>query len=263
MATITALMIDSREPAWVQALKFGGIPAMVTMLETGDVQAITDDGHTLIIERKTPEDFLNTLREDRLFPQLARMVEARNAQRTNDEPVTQWAYLVIQEPLTCNREGKVITDRGVTGWSWNAIQGTLLSIQELGIFVVYANGQSDYEDCILRIGKRNRSPEMAILAPRAAKMLGPAVDFLTGIPGIGPETVHRLLDWCGNVPAHALIGLADLDVNAPVALNVRKRFRSLLGLQDNEGLEVVLKGDITNAPIVADLKQFIGEKING
>ena len=73
-------MVDNREPEFFQKLKFGGVPTMVTQLETGDVQAVTDDGCTLVFERKTPSDFLNSLKDERLFPQMARMTELRNAQ---------------------------------------------------------------------------------------------------------------------------------------------------------------------------------------
>jgi ERCC4-type nuclease len=236
---------------------------MVTMLDTGDIQAVTDDGCTLIIERKTVDDFLNTLRDDRLFPQLARMTDHKNAQIANHEPVTSWPYLVIESPLQCNREGKVVTDRGVTGWSWAAIQGTLLSVQELGICVTFANGQADYEDAILRLGKRTRSPGMGVLAPRVAKMLGPKIDFLTGIQGIGPENAQKILDWSGNNVAHALCGLVDLDVPAPVPMTVRKRLRTnLLSMSDNESLEIILHGDVNRIPVEGELAKLIGEKIN-
>src|SRR5689334_18895835 len=106
---ITALMIDSREPEWVQKLKFGGVPAIVTTLETGDVQAVTSDGCTLVFERKTATDFLNTLKEERLFPQMHRMTEHRNMQhRGMDEPMTYWPYLVITGSFLPGANGKVV-----------------------------------------------------------------------------------------------------------------------------------------------------------
>lgn len=239
MPQITAIMIDSREPEWIQNLKFGGVPVITTLLDTGDVQAVTDDNHTLIIERKTPEDFLNTLREDRLFPQLARMTEIRNAQQNNCQSVTYWPYLVITEPITCNHDGKVITNRGVTGWPFSAVMGAILDAQEMGIFVTFANGQNDFQDCVLRLGRRDRSPEKSILSPRPAKMLGPKCDFLAGIRGIEIENSQKILERSGNNLSHALIGLVDLEIKMPVSLGVRKNFRALLGLEENENIEIV------------------------
>lgn len=257
MPNITALMVDSREPEWVKALKFGGIPCMVTALETGDVQAVTDDGCTLVFERKTLQDFLGSIADERLFTQCARMTESKNAQIAAGAPITSWPYLVITDAITCGHDGKVISDRGVTGWSYASVMGTILSIQEMGLHVVWCNGQLDYEDCILRIGKRNRTPEMKISAPRPARMLGPKVDFLTGLPGIGDENATKILEWSGNNVAHALTGLTDMEIKTPIGLPVRRRIRDLLGLDANETLEIILHGDATNVPVQADLSKLV------
>lgn len=238
MSQITAVMIDSREPDYFKNLKFGGVPVMVAMLDTGDVQAVTDDGCTLIVERKTLSDFLNTLKDDRLFPQIARMTEIRNAQIASGETVTSWPYLIITDSITCNHEGKVIADRGVTGWSFASIMGTILSIQELGVFICFANGQLDFEDCILRIGRRSRAPEMRIMPARMPNVLGPKATFLSGLPGVGIDRVQEILDWAGHNVGHALIGLTDMQIKSPIPLSVRRRIRDLFGLSEGENLEI-------------------------
>ena len=237
---ITAIMIDSREPDYFKNLKFGSVPTMVTMLETGDVQAVTDDGCTLIFERKTLADLLNSIADKRIFMQLARMTEIPNAQRRAGELVTQYCYLIVTDPITCTHDGKVIEPgRGVTGWTSAQVMGAILSIQELGVFVYFCNGQSDYEKSILSIGKRNRSPETYISAPRPAKMLGPKFDLLAGIPGVEIANGQKILEWSNDNIAHALVGLVDLDVPAPIPFSTRKRFRDLLGLQEGERIEIV------------------------
>lgn len=241
MPAITAIMIDSREPADIKALKFSGIPTTVTMLDTGDILAVTDDGHELVIERKTPDDLLNTLKDDRLFPQLARMVAKRQEQQRAGEPVTSWAYLVITEPLRCDASGKVITQRGITGWSFASVMGTLLSIQEMGVFVIFANGANDYQDCILRIGRRNRKSEMVLLPPKTPNILGPKATFLASLPHVGVEKVQEILAWSGDNLAHALSGLTDLTIKAPLPMSYRKEIKDLFGLEDNQSLEVYQK----------------------
>lgn len=241
MSQITALVIDSREPESIQQLKFGGIPVLVDTLPTGDVQALTDDGHTLIIERKTPDDFLNSLKDNRLFPQLARMTEERNAQQLAGQPVTTWAYLVITDLFGANHDGKIITQRGVTGWSFASVMGMILSIQEMGVLVVFSNGEIDFEQCVLRLGKRKRDPEMKLLAPRPTNILGPKATFLASLPGIGIERVQEILDWSDNNLAHALSGLTDLSIKAPVGISLRKNIKALFGLEDNQSLEVLQK----------------------
>ena len=109
---ITALFIDSREPLWVQELQFGDAPTTVTQLDAGDLMAACDDGAMLLIERKTPEDLLNTIKMDRLFPQIQGMLLH-----------TRWAYLVITEPLLHGPNGEVVTRQGNTGWKWASVQG--------------------------------------------------------------------------------------------------------------------------------------------
>ena len=241
MSQITAVLIDSREPNHIKNLNFNGLPTAVTMLETGDIQAVTDDGCELLIERKTPDDFLNTLKDDRLFPQVARMTEKRNAQILAGETPTVWSYLVITEPMTCSHDGKVITQRGVTGWAYSAVMGAILSIQELGVHVVFCNGDADFQDCVLRLGKRNRDATMRIMPARIPNVLGPKAEFLAGLPGIGIESIQEILKWSDDNLAHALSGLTDLSIKAPIGIQRRKTIKTLLGLEDNQSLEVLQK----------------------
>jgi hypothetical protein len=240
MSQIVAVTIANTEPDYFKNLHFGGVPKMIDYDPRAfDVTALCDDGCTLVFERKTCSDFLNSLKEERLFPQLARMTEIRDAQHAMSEPLTYWPYLIITGSFLPNGNGKVVADGRETGWSFASVMGTLLSIQELGVFVTFANGDLDYEDCILRIGKRSRDPQTKIAAPRPARNLGPKINFLTGIDGIGVEHAQSILQWANDNVAHALIGLTDMEIKSPIGLSLRKRFRNLLGLQDCENLEIV------------------------
>lgn len=241
MSQITAVLIDSREPDWIKQLKFNGLPTAVTMLETADIQAVTDDGHELLIERKTPDDFLNTLKDDRLFPQVARMTEKRNAQILAGETPTVWPYLVITDSLASSRDGKVITQRGITGWAFSAVMGAILSIQELGVHVVFCNGDNDFQDCVLRLGRRSRDAKMRIMPAKIPNVLGPKATFLASLPGLGVESVQEILAWSDDNLANALSGLTDLSIPAPIGTQRRKTIKTLLGLEDGQSLEVLQK----------------------
>lgn len=235
---ISAVMIDSREPDWVKSLQFGGVPTAVLQLDYGDLHVLTNDGYTLVIERKTPDDLLNTLRDERLLPQMARMVEARLNEQVNGELQT-WPYLVITGQLYRGPNGNAITgDRGVTGWNWDSVMGALLTIQEMGVFVAFAGGDEDFEAAIIRLANRKRDP-IKLLPPRPPTILGPGATFLASLPGIGPKHALRLLEWSAGNAAQALTGLTDLSIDCPLPLSTRRRARAALGLKDNQTLEYI------------------------
>jgi ERCC4-type nuclease len=228
---ITAIMVDSREPTWVQELKFGGLPVSVTMLDFGDIWAVTDDGQMLVIERKTPGDFLNTLAAERLFTQLDGLKRQ-----------SRYAYLLITGELQRDGNGKVIVDHGVTGWSWAAVQGALLTAQELGVFVIFCAGDMDLEAAVLRLGRRDRKPEMLVPPIRASRVLNVGETVLASLPGIGVEKVGLLLEACES-PAWALAALTDNKTGyneiPGIGPITRQNIRQALGLEDWATLAVI------------------------
>src|SRR5687767_10750731 len=98
---ISAVLIDSREPDWVKALTFGSVPASVQLLPHGDLTVCCDDGNILLIERKTPDDFLSSHRDERLFEQLSLMKERGN---------TPWCYVMVTGEFQRGQNDKVITE---------------------------------------------------------------------------------------------------------------------------------------------------------
>ncbi len=228
---ITAVMIDQREPDWVKSLTFGNAPVSHGVLDAGDFWIVTDDNKMLVIERKTPNDFLNTLKEERLFVQMAGLQELRKQ--------GYWAYLMITGEMQRGANGHVITDRE-TGWSWNAVEGALLSIEEMGIFVTRCAGDTDLEAAIVRLGERSRDEKMILPPARIGKVLGLRAGFLCGLPGIGPEKVSEILDYC-HTPAWALCALTDETTQIPgVGQGIKNNVRYTLGLKDNEQFGIVL-----------------------
>ena len=226
---ITAIMIDSREPEWVQKLTFGEIPTMVTMLPHGDLMASTDDNQMILIERKTSDDLLGSLRENRLFNQLAEMLDQ-----------TRWSYLVITGELQRGPNGNAVTDRGNTGWSWAAVQGALLTAQEMGIFVVHAGADTDYESTVIRIGARDRREDLLLKPPKFPKVLSAKEQVMAALPGIGVERLQILEEICGT-PAWALVCLTDPTSEIKgIPRNVKTKVRAALGLLDTEQMAVTV-----------------------
>lgn len=240
---ITAVVIDSREPEWVQNLKFGGVPTTVAALDFGDLHVLCDDDTTLIIERKTADDFLNSLKSDRLMMQSAKCATARlEAQLAFNTMDSVWPYLVISGAFYPGSTGKVITQRGVTGWNWNSVMGALLSIQEMGTAVVFTADNDSYEKTVMLLAARKRKPETQILPPKPPNILGPAHQIIASLPGIGVERLKTVMDYAGGQAGWALVGLTDPDQEYKgIPLSVNRRIRAAMRLKDDERLVITTK----------------------
>lgn len=234
------VLIDTREPAWVQALPFGGAQRAFTALTVGDLHGLDPDGRTTLIERKTAGDLLASVKDGRLLTQAAAM-----------RAVTDWSYLVITEPMYPGRFGQVMYQpaRGrvqslggmrETAWKWHAIQGALTSVQDLGVGVVWAGGDDDYErTCLWLLGR----PKDPIALPRRESVLLPEDEaLLCALPGVGPERARELLRACGT-PAWALYALTEVPTGgkytksvAGVGPQTRLAARRALGLKEGEVL---------------------------
>lgn len=232
---LIAIQVDSREPATIQKLSFGGVDKVVVELDAGDLLGVCDDATMIAVERKTPSDLLNTLRDQRLFPQLTKL-----------RAVTPWAYLVVCGGLYPGANDMVWLDDGSafgsreTGWTWPSVQGALVTCQEIGINVVFANGLLDYETTVLRLANRDRST-LKVTPARDASFLSSYETILAALPQVGPERARALLEVCVT-PAWALDFLTDLSATTKVpgvGQGLKRLIRHELGLEDNHTLSVL------------------------
>lgn len=237
---MTAIMIDSREPDFIKA-QFPD--AAITLLDAGDAWIACDDGHILQIERKTTDDFLNSLRDGRLMEQITKITSARHAQQLKAEKPTQWAYLLITGVFQVGANGNAFSNGRETGWNWNAIWGAILTVQEMGCFVTFAPSDTEYAKTILSLTNRCRDDVIDILPSRMPIPLDAKTAFLCGLPGIGIERAKGIMQWSGGKPGHALVGLTDLSIEAPVGMAVRKSICRFLGLAEQLTLELYINND--------------------
>ena len=227
---ITAAIIDTREPEWVKRLTFGSAMVAHSQLDAGDLLATCDDGVLLAVERKTPSDLLDSIREDRLWSQLAGI-----------KAQTTWAYLMITGELRRGDDGNVWTDSRATGWLWAAVQGALLQAQEMGVFVVYAANDDDYEPAVMRLAARSHRAEMLVPPAREPRILSEAERVLCALPGIGLEKVAPIIEYTSS-PAWALTWLSQLESQERIpgiGLGTKRAIRKALGLKDDEELHVI------------------------
>lgn len=229
--SITAILVDQREPTWVQALTFGGAMTAVTLLEHGDLLATCDDGTLVAIERKAPSDLLNSIREDRIWAQMAGI-----------KAVTPWAYLVVAGELRRGDDGNAVADGRTTGWAWAAVQGALLQAQEMGVFVAQCAGDSDYEAAVMRLAGRSHRAELLVPPAREPRVLTEAERLLCSLPGIGADKAAAISECC-TTGAWALTMLTELtskEYVPGIGLGIKRAVRKALGLQANEQLGIVV-----------------------
>jgi len=225
--TIQAVLCDQREPPEIQHLDFGAAK-VITLLDVGDVWLAVDN-EMLIIERKTSSDLLASIADGRLFDQCARMRQQ-----------SPWCYLVVAGQIRANSSGHVIEDEYInTQWTWNSVQGALLTVQELGVSIVYCL-PDDFAGCVKRLAGRARGDVR--VQKRTPYTLSAGEAVLASLPGIGEERIDLLLDFSGS-PAWALSYLTTLGEPGVDGIGdgIKRRVRAALGLNESEILEVIIK----------------------
>ena len=230
--TLSAVLLDSREPPWVQSLTFGDVPARVDTLTAGDAWLLVEDT-ILVVERKTFSDLLGSIQDGRLFDQAARMVE-----------LSPWCYLVVQGLGRLSREGDLVAYAGGAAWPVHRIEGALATVQQLGVAVVHIGAlHQNYHDALLWLASRKRG-DVEIAAPRRkAVMQSPGERILCALPGISEVRAQALLDHCGTA-AWALTFLTNEGGGKVhgVGPATKAAARQALGLEDNQILTVVYQG---------------------
>jgi len=224
--TIKTVVIDKLDFPYIHNPDFGEVPVINDIvLNAGDMQIVTSDNQILVIERKTVGDLLGSIADNRLFNQAAKM-----------RKVSSWCYIVICGALIWNDEGKIVLqrqhDHKTIKWDMAAVWGALLTVQELGVGVIFCANDDDFVPCVERLAKRERG-EINIHPARQPHILSPGETLLASLPGIGYEKVKALLDFC-NTPAWALNYLTTLgkDGVPGVGDGIKRAVRKALELED-------------------------------
>ena len=160
------ILIDSREPWHIQKL------GTVTRLPAGDVWIQLENG-LVIIERKTTNDFLESIKDGRLFNQVVEMRQ-----------ISEWCYVAIEGVFTPISEDMVnIGHSELRNWRFSAIEGAKLSIQELGCGVIH---YTDVDQLIKQMTERSKNA-VKIPPRRNTYVFSPQEATLATLPGIGSK----------------------------------------------------------------------------
>lgn len=193
------ILVDSREPSDVIDLLRRDWPALTVMaLQSGDFSAPLPTG-LLLIERKTVSDLLGSIADGRLFTQAQAL--AQNA---------RWPLLVIHGSLLYNHDDMVIADGKETRWRGLSVRNALRACQWAGCPIEYAgSAKYDYNRCIKEAialatkpdhahydRQKTRKPPIDFFPHATAKR--ERIEFIAGMPGIGPTRARALIEWVDN-----------------------------------------------------------------
>ena len=227
--TLKAVVLDSREPQWVQELDYG-VSKSITALPIGDAWLATEDT-TLVVERKTLNDLLASIRDNRLFTQAAAMVSQ-----------SVWSYEVVTE-LPVIRSGCVWAGGQLTAWKWSSVQGALMTLQDIGVQVVFwPNSHQGYADALKFLADRDRGPVKVHPQKRTAVMQSDAEAILCSLPGIRDGKTEILLKHCGTAASALDFLTGNGGGSVPgVGPGTKEAVRQALGLADGLRLAVIDK----------------------
>lgn len=195
---VVAALIDDREPAPVQkacVVAFAAydppVPCETGRLVYGDVWLTCADGALVVAERKTPGDLVASVVAERLRDQVIGCLG-----------LTPWVYVLVTGLLYPGEDGYAWWDGRGSRFRWEALQGALADVQQLGAAVLTCQGDADVAPTLLRLARRSREA-VRLVPPRPAERVDERVAFLAALPGIGLEKAQALLAYCGT-PAWAL-----------------------------------------------------------
>ena len=224
--TLKAVILASTEPQSIKALEFG-VPTLVQSLPCADCWIATEDT-TLVVERKTLNDLLASIRDGRLFDQAARLVAQ-----------SKWCYEVVTE-LPIVRSGMVCLNGKLSEWKWASVQGALLTLGEMGVEVVW--WPDGYVQCLQWLAGRDRDTVHVKPQKRDVMMQSPAETVLCALPGIGDGRADALLKECGTAAFALQFLTGDGGGSVPgIGPGTKTAVRSALGLDDSLVLAVIGK----------------------
>lgn len=178
------ITIDANDHMHVGDLKWDGAIVMVAPLQFGDLQILHPNGYKILIERKTPNDLLQSMKDGRLINQVVGMVDGAD-----------FAYLVVSGFFFQRLNGEVAhfeserSHTDISGWQWHSLQGQLASIQQLGCTIWY---EPDYHEAVRLIMNRSYG-NVKIKARREPYIFSETENVLMALPGIGSKKATEIM----------------------------------------------------------------------
>lgn len=171
--------------------EYGGIA-----VTAGDINIPLDDGSILAIERKTPQDFLNSIPNRHIFNQVEIM-----AQNAKYSAVIVTGYFTYGE-----KNDMVYIDGEKTNWKGVSVRSAMSLIQYSGCALIFCP-PARYPDQIAELYNTVNKPDERQGISKHRIITFPPVDdrieFLAQLPGIGIKLADSILKFAGKMDNNA------------------------------------------------------------
>jgi len=203
------ILLDYREGACYDVLQKLSeeldLALEVTNLKAGDIAIVGEKA--LLIERKSPNDLLSSIRNNRLFEQMVKLLNTRELDGTE---VARVALLI---------HGELFGYPAIERNYYSQIYGMLMEVSFVyGIPVFFATNDSEMGNFLSTVIKREEAGknDKGIEARwyREAKNLpqkDPRIYLLSSLPFVGNKLAKNLLDHFGSVSSIANASVKELE----------------------------------------------------
>ncbi len=200
------LLVDYREKGVAHLFETLDVEIEYVNLPVGDFFLVNKD-YGVLVERKTASDFLSSMRTNRLWDQLRRML----TEKVMDIRVKRRALLI---------HGYFSDEVSISGFGWNHIMGALMEIQyRYGIPVFYAEEENALMNFFRILIKRESDGKndgnfevrwLRIPPKREMSEKEWKIYILSSMPYVGEKLASKLLEKFGSIEKIAKASIADL-----------------------------------------------------
>ncbi len=174
------IIVDDRENSIAKSLSRKQVGVVKKRIEVADFIVSEDTA----VERKTAEDFVDSIIDNRLFDQLKDLSQYRR-------------------PLIIIEGKEIYKQRNI---NQNAVRGALISVaMDYGITVVWSEGREDTARILKQLAEKEQlenEKTVQVRGQASGKTFKQRKEFIiAGLPGINTKIARRLLNHFGNARA--------------------------------------------------------------
>ena len=186
------IFVDNREPVDItQGFKE---PVTKVHLTSGDFMFTGVNGEVVGIERKGVGDLVNSFKTGRLQTQLVGLVGTYTE-----------AILLLEGWRGIDRRGFIRSNRRTYHLPWTMLENFLMSAQRGGVLIHHSPSKKETPKLVvsLRNYYSKETHTSMVARPRRSVVsiadFDKHIEFLTGIPGVGPKTAESMLKEFGSI----------------------------------------------------------------